>query len=199
MGSRSPDQYKTNRFKKCLLCGLEFEDSVNGLKSFCCMQHKRQFRRNKKVVFKTIKCDECGKEITTKMYNQRFCSKRCGCRYLDRSLYKNNINAKLAKILRIRLRLSLKDKPHKSVLKYLGCSLSELKVHLELQFEEDMTWDNYGSYSKHIKRWNIDHIKPLSKFDLSNEEELAKACHYTNLRPMWAIDNLIKNNKYNED
>jgi hypothetical protein len=163
------------------------------------MQHKRQFRRNKNFIFKTIKCDECGKEIITRVYNQRFCSKRCCCRYIDRSLYKNNLNAKLAKILRIRLRLSIKNKPHESALKYLGCTLSELKTHLESQFEEGMNWDNYGSYDKCIKRWNIDHIKPLSRFDLSNEEELNKACHYTNLRPMWAMDNLVKNNKYDSN
>jgi hypothetical protein len=53
-----------------------------------------------------------------------------------------------------------------------------------------MTWDNYGMYG-----WHIDHINPLSSFDLSDRNQFLEACHYTNLQPLWAQDNLIKSNK----
>ena len=54
-------------------------------------------------------------------------------------------------------------------------------------FSISMNWKNYG-----FKGWHIDHIIPCCKFDLSKENEQRKCFHYTNLNPMWAIDNLKK-------
>ena len=53
-----------------------------------------------------------------------------------------------------------------------------------------MTWDNYG-----INGWHIDHIIPVSKFDLTNNEAIKVCFHYSNLQPLWAKDNLKKGNK----
>jgi hypothetical protein len=75
-----------------------------------------------------------------------------------------------------------------SAVKDLGCSLEELMSHLESKFTKGMNWDNYGE-------WHIDHIMPLSIYDLTNELEFKKAVHYSNLQPLWAIDNLRKSNK----
>jgi hypothetical protein len=51
-----------------------------------------------------------------------------------------------------------------------------------------MNWDNYGS-------WHIDHKKPLAAFDLTKVEQFRQAVHYTNLQPLWRIDNLRKGKK----
>lgn len=69
---------------------------------------------------------------------------------------------------------------------YLGCSLEFLKQHLESQFKPGMSWDNYGE-------WHIDHVIPLAS--ALQEKELYALCHYLNLQPLWAIDNLSKGNK----
>lgn len=69
----------------------------------------------------------------------------------------------------------------------LGCTVSELKLHLEKQFQPGMTWDNWS-----ILGWHIDHKIPLCKFNLLNRKQFLKAVHYTNLQPLWASDNLKK-------
>tara|TARA_B100002019_G_scaffold192928_1_gene166932 strand:+ start:175 stop:759 length:585 start_codon:yes stop_codon:yes gene_type:complete len=103
--------------------------------------------------------------------------------------YKTDINYKLSELLRNRVRKAIKSyKRPGSAVKDLGCTVQELKDHLELQFKPGMTWDNHG-------QWHIDHIKPLSIFDLSDPEQFMEACHYSNLQPLWAKDNLSKSNK----
>lgn len=102
---------------------------------------------------------------------------------------KEDINFRLAHNLRARLRRALKNNSKiSSVIKDLGCTLDELKQYLESKFQSGMTWDNYG-------KWHIDHIIPLSSFDLNNPELFTKACHYLNLQPMWAKENQSKSNK----
>lgn len=67
----------------------------------------------------------------------------------------------------------------------LGCSVEEAKKHIENQFQPGMAWDNYG-----YKTWHIDHIIPISS--ATTKEEMEKLCYYTNLQPLWALDNIIK-------
>lgn len=80
-----------------------------------------------------------------------------------------------------------------STMDLVGCSADDLKEHLESQFTDGMSWDNYGFYG-----WHIDHIKPCAAFDLTLESEQKLCFHYSNLQPLWAEDNLRKSDKYNE-
>lgn len=103
----------------------------------------------------------------------------------------SDVDFKLARNLRKRLNMAIKKcQKSGSTVKDLGCSIPELKLYLESKFQPGMSWDNYGLYG-----WHIDHIIPLSSFNLSIREEFLKACNYTNLQPMWAVDNLIKGAK----
>ena len=74
-----------------------------------------------------------------------------------------------------------------SSLKLLGCSIQNAKEHLEKQFKEGMSWENYGH-----KTWHIDHILPCASFDLTDPEQQKKCFHYTNLQPLWAKENISK-------
>lgn len=104
---------------------------------------------------------------------------------------KEDIQFKLSFLLRGRLRDALKSNAKKgSAVRDLGCTIQELKQYLEAKFKPGMTWDNWS-----LKGWHIDHIIPISAFDLTDREQLLKACHYTNLQPLWAKDNLRKGNR----
>jgi hypothetical protein len=81
-----------------------------------------------------------------------------------------------------------------SAVRDLGCTIPELEKHLEAQFQPGMTWDNYGNGG-----WVIDHIIPLSVWDLEDREQLLHACNWQNLQPLWEKDNISKGNKIPED
>jgi hypothetical protein len=89
-----------------------------------------------------------------------------------------------------RIREILKQKKSETTMKYVGCSLEELKAHLEGLFVEGMTWENYGS------TWHIDHKIPCDAFDMSNEKEATACFYYKNLQPLFSADNIRKLNKY---
>ena len=111
---------------------------------------------------------------------------------------KNNSQYRIVNSLRSRVRLCLKYKNKIApTLTLLGCSLEELTKHFESLFTEGMSWDNYGNPNgDHSNSWHIDHIKPCSLFDLTQEEEQRKCFHYSNLQPLWGIDNMKKSNKF---
>jgi hypothetical protein len=100
---------------------------------------------------------------------------------------KNKPHFKLRRILSKRLYYCLKNinKKKPPTMELLGCSIEELKVYIEKQFKNGMTWENYG-------QWHIDHIKPCASFDLTNDAQVKICFHYTNLQPLWASENCSK-------
>lgn len=100
-----------------------------------------------------------------------------------------DVNFKIAYLLRQRIFHAVKrNQKGGSAVSDLGCSVSELRAYFESKFRPGMSWENHG-------KWHIDHIKPLSKFDLTDRQQFLAACHYTNLQPLWAMENIIKNNR----
>ena len=70
-----------------------------------------------------------------------------------------------------------------------GCSTAVLRDYLEGLFSGGMCWENYGE-------WHIDHIRPCASYDLTDAEQVRECFHYTNLQPMWALDNIRKGARY---
>lgn len=110
-------------------------------------------------------------------------------RNYQRDYRQENLQFRIAGNLRSRLNTALNlNKKSGSAISDLGCSIEQLKSWLMYQFQEGMTWNNYG-------KWHVDHVIPLSSFDLTDRNQLLEACNWYNLQPLWALDNLRKGAK----
>jgi len=137
-------------------------------------------RNDSNTGYRTI-CKDCKKNIMNKYYKDVYNKKR-------RERNKNDIQYKIMKIHRVRIWkvLTKINKSRKSI-DYLGCNVDILRKWLEFQFDKDMNWNNYG------KLWTIDHILPISLFNLTSENEQNIVFNWKNLQPH--RDNFSKGNK----
>lgn len=105
-----------------------------------------------------------------------------------RSRYKNDPQYALTKILRSRTLSAVRGFTKSArTLELLGCTIHELRTHIESLWLPGMSWENHA-----MNGWHIDHIKPCASFDLTDEAQQRKCFHFTNLQPLWWIDNLRK-------
>jgi hypothetical protein len=102
----------------------------------------------------------------------------------------NNPIARMANSMRrsIRRYLDAGQKGEMSSFEIIGCSKDDLRKHLESKFRDGMTWQNYG------KHWHIDHIVPL--ISAKSSDEIKRLCHWTNLQPLTAFENISKGSKW---
>lgn len=107
-----------------------------------------------------------------------------------RNAWKTKPNVKIAALLRNRIADAMHGRTKRFSALDCGCTIEELKMHIEKQFKPGMSWENYS-----FTTWHIDHKKPLSSFNLQDPEQFKKAVHYTNLQPLWASENLLKGAK----
>ncbi len=102
---------------------------------------------------------------------------------------KNDPQYRMSTNLRTRISLALrKTNKHERTMALIGCTVQELRNYLAKLFRPGMSWGNYG-------QWHIDHIVPCSVFNLADPYEQKVCFHYSNLQPLWSIDNLKKANK----
>ncbi|QGR53921.1 hypothetical protein [Moumouvirus maliensis] len=109
-----------------------------------------------------------------------------------RNKHRTNLTERLKTNTRNRIRRSVK-KRNESSSELIGCPIELLIEWLEFNFDENMNWNNYGSY------WHMDHIKPCCSFNLDDKKEREKCFNWTNVAPMKASENESKHAKINED
>jgi hypothetical protein len=103
-----------------------------------------------------------------------------------KKLRRINPYQRLIDYYRRRINVVLHKRKSNHSLKLLGCDLQWLIAWLEIQFQPGMTWDNLG------QGWHVDHKKPCASFDLNDRQQQKLCFHWTNLQPLWAVDNLSK-------
>lgn len=153
-----------------------------------CVQKKYRDAHVKENALHSKKYRENNREKYNQYHREYWPRRKEWVSQYRREKRKNDINFKLKQSLRNRLWCALKGNfKSGSAIRDLGCTIEELKQHLESQFQSRMSWENYG-----LKGWHIDHIKSLASFDLTDRKQLLEAVHYTNLQPLWVTENLKK-------
>ena len=196
-----------NCIKSCTICQVEFPATTDffhkcsfrskyGIKSYCkkCGNKKaleRYYKNREHNLLKQKEWHYSNREKRTKQLREYSYSHRDNRnKYLAKKM-KQDGQFKIRKNIRDRMRSAMQGKSKsKNTMELLGCTIEELKTHLEKQFTHGMNWDNYGK-----KGWHIDHILPCASFDLTDPEQQRKCFHYTNLQPLWATDNYKKKDK----
>jgi len=199
---------------KCLFPNLSKNGSYKkGCRCFDCLEHKKEkakiyYLKNKeKIDSKVINHQKSNKEYYKK-YRAKYYSTNKEKIKLKTKLYKQKNKQKinrnhsikvktdifyvLKKNIRGRIQIAVKRNSiikDKKTLDILGCSISDLKTHLEKMFKPNMNWKNYGKGG-----WHIDHIIPLASAK-NNIDAFYKLCHYSNLQPLWESENCSKGSK----
>jgi hypothetical protein len=157
----------------------------------------RENRTPEQITAKRIYDKQYREENKEKIKEQRNLAKyktRERNRIYNRTKSATDIKFRLLKNLRSRVHVALKRGVRsESTKQLLGCSLDYFKEYFQSLFTDGMTWDKYMKGEIHI-----DHIIPCSKFDLTKIEEQRLCFHYSNLQPLWQLDNLIKGAKIYE-
>tara|TARA_B110000967_G_scaffold95356_1_gene97974 strand:+ start:116 stop:781 length:666 start_codon:yes stop_codon:yes gene_type:complete len=210
--------------KKCIKCNIEKEltefskakcnkDGLQSKCKTCFKKYLKEYRKSNKEKIKEQKKEyyQANNERSKEYYQaNKERSKELGkeWRQANKEYYKEWRQANKEKIkeyqnerrkvdplfkmtqnLRSRTYQAFKNKGYSKNTKtkeMLGVDWEVCKAHIERQFTKGMTWRNYGD-------WHIDHIIPLGS--ANTEDRLKKLCHYSNLQPLWAVDNIIKSAK----
>jgi len=172
--------YRVKNLEKIKQIRIKWSESENGKKS-----KQKHYKSNSEII--KLKVKEYKKKNPEKEIERRNSEKYK--KYMKNYSKKYREDKPYFILWRSVLRNSLKrigTKKEDKTNELLGYSAKELKEHIEKQFVDGMSWENWGE-------WHLDHIKPVSSFDKS--EKLSIINSLDNLQPLWAADNLKKSNK----
>lgn len=160
--------YKENKethLENCKSYRIENNDKIN--------QQRKEYRSRPEI------------KEHIKIKNKEYLPVRCE-KIKDKRL--NNKNFQLSEILRSKIHKMIKGLPT-SYQNIIGCDMDFLKKWIEFRFDENMNWDNLGTY------WQIDHILPINAFDFGDDKNKFICFHWTNLQPLIKFENQSKSNK----
>lgn len=173
LAQKSKDKYWNENREKSLATSRAYHNS-----------HKEDINKRSREYAEThkeeIKIQRRSKKEERNKYDRDYARERCKSDPLFK--FKKNIRRSTSEAFSI-------GKKNKKTLELLGCSLEEAFIYIESLFQPGMTWDNYGPY------WHVDHKIPLAS--ASTIEECEKLCHYTNLQPLTAYENIVKGDSLN--
>jgi hypothetical protein len=169
--------------KTCSVCSVEkpLDDYNNqklgkfGKRSYCRACQSEMKKKYNQENRKAITEYQRQYRILNPEYNKNYQKNR---REVD-------INYRLIRNIRARICNIIKGKTS-NTLDCLGLDVEQFKKYLESKFVYGMSWENYGE-------WEVDHKIPISF--AKNETEICELNHYTNLQPLWGIENKRKTNK----
>jgi hypothetical protein len=183
---RTQKKIQSHKDKTCLICNTIFKWQAS--KKYCsaeCAKKAIQNQCKKWQQDNIAYAKELKKNWNTN--NKQYLN------LYEKQKKKQDPNYKLSKTIRSRIGNAIINqstaKAYSSI-ELLGCSIEECRKYLESKFQDGMTWENHGQFG-----WHIDHIIPCDMFNLTDLNEQKKCFHYTNLQPLWWIDNLKKGNK----
>ena len=186
--AKNAERNRTNRRKALKRWKAENKDKISAYEAEYRGKHKEKLREWGKRWREENKARALEGQRKWRQENRRRCNDTRN-EYRKRRLVVDPAYRLLC-LTRGRIKSALKGlrKPAPTT-QLLGAPLPDVLRHIERQFRRGMTWDNWG------KVWHVDHIRPLAGFELSDPDQLAQACHFTNLRPLAVKENLSKGAK----
>jgi hypothetical protein len=176
--------------RDCTICGVTFRPRDKGSEQKCCSNACR----GKLQTLKAQKtCPVCGKVFVPTRADYESCSRKCAGilkkqRHVPDPMVE--VRKKMASFCCSLIKRCLTNKTDRTR-QLLGYTPDELKKHLEANFTEGMTWENYGMKKG---QWSIDHTRPISSFPM--ETDIREINQLSNLMPMWHSENCSKKNKW---
>jgi len=186
-----------NRQKsRCKECGGSSFCEHNRIKSTCKECGGSSICEHNRI---KSKCKECGGSSICEHKREKSKCKECGGRSIcehkrekskckDCSLQTYLVNLQRSSLRRLFVNSNNIQKT-KHTIEYLGCDSEYFLTYIQCKMTPEMNLNNI----------HIDHIKPVSKFNLNNHDEFLKCCHFSNMQPLLVIDNLEKSNKWTEE
>jgi hypothetical protein len=176
---------------KCCINAYNRQKRAEHLHQYQTGQRKRyqlnpqKFRAEKLVYEAEHKAEKAAYD---KVYRQRNALKQAQAKREWTERNRTNPLVKLKRNLRRRLHHVLAGtNKAASTMELIGCTIDELRSHLEGQFTALMSWDNYGPYG-----WHVDHRQPCYTFDLTDPDQQRVCFHFSNLRPLWWLENVSR-------